>query len=596
MPSGDSSRAAAEGSGGSVRRQRVRVPWRLVSSPHYQDVALSVYVKVAALAARPEGCQAKTSTIASYLGMSAASVDRGLRQLRLPGPDGVVELRSDRRTLPGGRGQSAVRTVRPMRRTEAFVWLPVAAVEDLTPRQFRAYALMAFAQRRGIALTEAELAASLLHHSGEKAGQAISVTAAGSIVDGLGATPWVTVQRRAGAQGRHRYIAHDIAPVHEETVSQVVQEPGEAAGDGALGRAASSQVGEGSGSPVGEGSLAYMESPRTDSPEDERARVSPAVGEVPVVMGDGPVDNPARQTARSGSCGGLALRAGENCQPSPKSESRKPAGGRVGAARLSYTGPELAMSKQIYAVLEPVHVLLGQVNTFVARRIAREVGHQLREGTAPERLRHRLTVRFAAVMVSDVRDPGRWLLGVALPRWGCGHVDCEAGTMWSSGRRCEVCAEVVADRALAGTRAERIAQELCPEHGAPPGPRGVCRICEVDDLIRRTPSDRRGAPLEPTGPPRGACGECGARIFVVGRAVEDGLCKGCREEISAACPIPPARLGSRTTVAAAAGRVPGSLAQEVVGETAVPTGASAPLASTSASAPPPDQRLSYFTA
>ncbi|MGW0730912.1 hypothetical protein ACWD24_54535, partial [Streptomyces mirabilis] len=274
-----------------------------------------------------------------------------------------------------------------MRRTEAFVWLPVAAVEDLTPRQFRAYALMAFAQQRGIALTEAELAATLRHHSGKKAGQAISVTAAGAIVDGLGATPWVTVQRRAGAQGRHRYIAHDIAPVHEETVSEVVQEQGEAAGNGALSRTASSQVGEGSGSLVGEGSLAYLESPRTDSPEDERALASPAVGEVPVGTGDGPVDNPARQTERSDSCGDLALRAGEHCEPSPKSESRKPASGGGGAARPSYSGPELAMSKQIYAVLEPVHVLLGRVNTFVARRIAREVGRQLREGTAPERLR-----------------------------------------------------------------------------------------------------------------------------------------------------------------------------------------------------------------
>lgn len=64
--------AAVDGSA-PVRRQRVRVPMRLVSSPHYQDVALSVYVKVKALGMRPEGCQAKSTTIASYLGMSPVS-------------------------------------------------------------------------------------------------------------------------------------------------------------------------------------------------------------------------------------------------------------------------------------------------------------------------------------------------------------------------------------------------------------------------------------------------------------------------------------------------------------------------------------------
>ncbi|MFJ9855658.1 hypothetical protein [Streptomyces sp. NPDC101150] len=44
-----------------------------------------------------------------------------------------------------------------------------------------------------------------------------------------------------------------------------------------------------------------------------------------------------------------------------------------------------------------------------------------------ERPHHRLTVRFAKVMSSEIRDPGWRLLGVALPRWGCGHLKCEAG-------------------------------------------------------------------------------------------------------------------------------------------------------------------------
>ncbi|GAA2635486.1 hypothetical protein GCM10009863_59880 [Streptomyces axinellae] len=34
------------------------------------------------------------------------------------------------------------------------------------------------------------------------------------------------------------------------------------------------------------------------------------------------------------------------------------------------------------------------------------------------------------------------------------------------------------------------------------------------------------------GSPRGSCGDCGAGIVVIGRALEDGLCKLCREEAS----------------------------------------------------------------
>ncbi|WP_328884708.1 hypothetical protein [Streptomyces sp. NBC_00299] len=515
------------GNAAPVRRQRVRVPMRLVSSPYYQDVALSVYVKVKALGLRPEGCQAKSSTIASYLGLSKASVERGLALLSRPAPDGVIELTSERRTLPGGRGLSALRSVRTMTRTEAFVWVPVAAAEDLTPRQLRVYMLIAFAQARGIALTEAELAVGLRHHSGQKAGQPISVTAASAVVDEVEAARWVTVQRRAGAQGRHRYIAHDIAPeARPDGGSATVA--GAAVTSGSQ-EWVSSPVGEGSGSPVGEGSLANEDSPRTDSPDDARALVLPAVGEVPVVEGAEAVENPAAATARKAD-GGLALRAGGNSRPAPskpETEKRSKRGG--GSARSSYDGPQLAMSPQIYAVLEPVHVLLERVhNDFVVRQLAREVGRQLREGTDAERLHHRLTARFAKVMLSEIRDPGRWLLGVALPRWGCGYQDCEAGVLWSTGKACEVCAEIVQDKAAALRRAQRIEEGLCPEHGTRPGSAGRCADCVLDDAVRNAVPVPAQRELE--GPPRGSCGDCGARIVVVGRALEDGLCKLCREQ------------------------------------------------------------------
>ncbi|MGW7343133.1 hypothetical protein [Streptomyces sp. NPDC054854] len=538
-----------------VRRQRVRVPMRLVSSPFYSDVALSVYVKVAALAARPEGCEARSVRIASYLGLSVASVERGMKELTRPGPDGVVELRSVRRTLPGGKGQSALRTVRQMARTEGFVWLPVAASEDLTPRQLRAYAVIVFAEKMGIALTEGELADHLRHHSGKKAGQPISAAAAGEVVDGVQAARWVTVQRRAGLQGRHRYIAHDIAPEAvvnageqvadraPEEVQEGAEQPGEGVAAGAacplVGEGSGVRVGEGSGVRVGEGSLTNKELPRTDSPDDERALISPAVGEVQVVEGAEVVENPADAQARSEGEGAVALRAGEISKPFSKPDGEKRSSKGGGSSRSSYTGPQLAMSPEIYSVLEPVHVLLERVTrAFVVRKIAREVGRQLREGTVAARLHHRLTARLAKVMISDIRDPGRWLLGVALPRWGCGHQDCEAGIIWRTGVACELCAETVQDRFAARRREQRLEQGLCPQHGTRPGPSGHCADCELEAAIRRPA--RVPAPREPEGPQRSSCGGCGCVIFLTGRAIDTGRCKLCREEADALAAVEPA--------------------------------------------------------
>ncbi|MFF1837985.1 hypothetical protein ACFVXE_27805 [Streptomyces sp. NPDC058231] len=92
-----------------------------------------------------------------------------------------------------------------------------------------------------------------------------------------------------------------------------------------------------------------------------------------------------------------------------------------------------------------------------------------------------------------------------------------------------MCEEVVADKFAARQRAQRLEQGLCPEHGSKPGPSGICRDCELQQAI-----DGGAAwlppPRELEGPLRGSCGECGCLIFLTGRALEDGLCKLCREE------------------------------------------------------------------
>ncbi|MFJ4409551.1 hypothetical protein [Streptomyces sp. NPDC088910] len=182
------------------------------------------------------------------------------------------------------------------------------------------------------------------------------------------------------------------------------------------------------------------------------------------------------------------------------------------------------MSAAIYGVREPVHWLLEQVDSaFMQRQIAREVGRQLRTGTDPERLAARLRARFAAAVPADIREPGRWLLGVALPRWGCGLEDCEAGVLWSTGARCEVCASIVADR-----RRPAASSRACARgHGAAADRSGACPGCEDD----RVP--RHAVQIVPGGldnRPRGACCNRGARIFLTGAAVFDGLCKPCRQE------------------------------------------------------------------
>ncbi|MFJ6792030.1 hypothetical protein [Streptomyces angustmyceticus] len=396
-----------------VRRQRIRVPMRLVASSD-PDVALSVYVKVKALGARPEGCQARAETIASYLGLSKPSVERGLKALSHPASDGVVELRSERRTLRGGRGTSAVRTVRPLRRGEAFVWLPVAAAEDLTPRQLRAYAVIAYAEQMGIALTEAELAGHLLHHSGKRAGQPLTAAAAGEVVDGLEVARWVTVHRRAGARGRHRFVAHDIAPMATEEIDEqpvadaspsAQERPAGPAEDAAQG-AGSPLVGEGSGVRLGEGSLAKEESPRTDSPDDERALFFSAVGEVPVVEGAGRSGKSAGEVARTDASEGRALRA-EGQHPSPQPE-------------ISPLG--WALGRRVPQVAGILARIVPSVSDYQRDRLERLVRGLLVDGEDDAMIAARLRERLEPLATGTVerpyvfrRDGLSWVLSIGLP-------------------------------------------------------------------------------------------------------------------------------------------------------------------------------------
>ncbi|MGW1191434.1 hypothetical protein [Streptomyces sp. NPDC002559] len=120
-------------------------------------------------------------------------------------------------------------------------------------------------------------------------------------------------------------------------------------------------------------------------------------------------------------------------------------------------------------------------------------------------------------MSDQISAPGRRLLGVAPPRWCCGYADCESGTIWRTRTACELCAEIVQDKAAAAReRARRAAAGLCLQHGTRPGPSGRCGDCGLETMAARPADTPARRTVE--GPERGTCGERGARIFMAGPA------------------------------------------------------------------------------
>jgi hypothetical protein len=413
----------------------IRVPLRLVVGAQYADAALSAYVKVAALALRPEGCTAKVAVMAGYLGMSKSAVERGLRQLAQPDDvDGLVEVPTIRRTLPGGRGQSAHRTVRPLTDDELWVRIPVRAAEALTPRLLRLYALLAYCTARRIPVTAAELGEMLRHHTGRRAGEHLGERQARRLVDELESTGWLAVHRREGERGRHAYETHRH-PLHAVPAAPAPGDEQLPLWDGAA-----AVIQDGSGADLADGSLASKEDLATD-----RREKTELGGGIRRRRGDRkwvapPVDNPVPDTFGRGA---LVLRT-DDATPTPGPATIRPA----------YTGPALQLSPRVWRVLAPVHHELPALSAYMLRRIAREIGAQLdAPGGSQDRLTDRLTRRYATT--DQVRDVGRWLLGAALVRHGCGDVRCESGVIWDTGADCETCA---LNRQVEAARAARDAE------------------------------------------------------------------------------------------------------------------------------------------
>ncbi|MGW4300385.1 hypothetical protein ACWEHT_11470 [Streptomyces sp. NPDC004646] len=441
----------------------VRVPLRLVVGAQYPDTALSTYVKVKALSLRPEGCTARVTTLAAYLDVSKSTIERGLRPLSHPDDvDGLVEVFTTRRTASGGTGESAHRVTRPLAPGELWVCIPVRAAEALSPRLLRLYALLAYATARRIPVTAAELGEMLRHHTGKRAGEHLGERQARRLVDQLEDTGWLGVHRREGAQGRHAYETYRH-PLHAVPTPVPAAEPDEPAaqsqetelvgqlvlwGEGSEDVFVSPVIHDGSGSDLGDGSLASKEDHWTDRRDETELG-----GGIRRRRGDrkwaaGPVDNFARDSFGRDS---LVLRTDDETGVSSPAPGRAP-----------YTGPALQLSPRIWRVLAPVHHELASIRPYLMRRIAREIGQQLDAGCAEERLLDRITRRYATT--TPVRDVGRWLLGAALVRHGCGRAECETGVIWETGQDCELCAanrqqQTARDAARARLEAELTAAE-----------------------------------------------------------------------------------------------------------------------------------------
>lgn len=365
--------------------QRVRYPMRIVTG-EYEDVDTSVYGKVAALAQRGRST-ASVRLIAEYAGISKSAAERALGRLTKPGGrDQVTEILVRRRTHAiTGTGQTAERWCRPVNALrEAWVWAPVLAADTLRPRLHRLYLALRYAEKTRRIPTLAELGELLRHRSGPRARQPLHEGTVSRLLRALEAAGWISVGRRAGYRGRHSITTHDH-PIHEPLTPC---------------------TDDGSGPDLGDGSLATKEDQGLDDCEK------------------GPAGGPFRRRRETGS------RAVDNPGDTPSQGKVRP-----------YSGPELQLSPRVSLVLGPVRHLLPGIRPYLLRRAAREIGRQLDTYATPERLYARLQARSNAVLCADIRDPGAWLLGAALPCHGCGLDDCESGRLWSTGRACEVCAD-----------------------------------------------------------------------------------------------------------------------------------------------------------
>lgn len=409
-------------------RQKVKIPKRVWGTGRYSPGAVAYHAQITALAQRADGCRAGVLTLAGYMGDSKRTAERYLAELSAPGPDGIPELTTVRRTDAAGDGETAERRTRCLGRGEHFAFVSVLAVKALRHPLLVLYAALAYAVATRTPVTAAELGGLL----------GVTERSARRMTDELEGLGWITVHRRTGDHGRHEYDVHDH-PLH-----LVTDEPLPPDTDG------------GSAADTTGGSLASKE-----DPELTDVRSTPERGSFRRRRDDrkwvgAPVDNSVAPVAAT-------FRSAPSVRP---------------LERPAYAGPELTLSPRVWAVLEPVRDLLGQCTPYTARRIAREIGAQLDSGIWPDDIRDQITRLRAWTPTDDLTDPGRWLLGAVLPpRSRCQLPGCHWGFLAHTGAPCKACAEIATAHPPHTGLARPHACTTCGWNSPTPVPLQRCAAC-----------------------------------------------------------------------------------------------------------------------
>lgn len=406
--------------------QKVKVPKRVWGSGRYTPGAVAWHAQITALQCRREHCRAGVLTLAGWMGDSQRSGERYIAELHAPGADGIPELTTIRHTDAAGDGETAERWTRALAPGEHFAYVPVLAAKTLRHRLFVLYCAIAYAVATRTPVTTAELAVLL----------AVTEFSARRMVNELEHLGWITVHRRTGAHGRNEYEVHD-RPLHP--VPDTPDPDPAPHTDG------------GSGACTDGGSLASKEDPGLTDGRSTEVRGSFRRRRADRKWAPEPVDT-----------GGNATRCTDPAAGPVPDWAR----GRVRPLeRPAYAGPELTLSPRVWAVLEPVRDLMAQCTPYTARRIAREIGHQLDTGIWPDEIRDQVARLRCWTPDEEINDPGRWLLGAVLPvRSRCAMTGCHWGYLAHTGMPCKACAEI--DQARAAER-RRTAHPPHPGHHRP---------------------------------------------------------------------------------------------------------------------------------
>jgi len=355
----------------------------------YSPGAVAWHAQITALQARPERCRASVATLAGYLGDSKRTGERYLAELAAPGPDGVAELMVVRHTSAAGDGETAERFTRALERGEHFALVPVAAAKGLRHPLFVLYCALTYATATRTPVTAAELAGVL---------GVVEMTARRMTTE-LERLGWITVDRRAGAHGRHEY------EVHDHPLRPVPGAPETMSSDG------------GSGASAGGGSLASMEDAGLTDVENNPP--TPVLG----IRRRRPTATSARE--RDAVVDTFGRRAGLDLTP--------------------------AAWRTVHHVLDPVRERLPELTAWEWERLVGDVLAQLNDGQDADRLHHRLQRRYAVMWTAPsgtpdgtadgpgIRSIARWLIGPALRRHGCERPDCETGVIWPTSDDCPTC-------------------------------------------------------------------------------------------------------------------------------------------------------------